>query len=82
MSEHGSEAEPNSSANSAEVQQLQGQDGEVNHAATGGGEGDEEEGTSRQPQRSIVAPDPRISAATPAELQLFLKSSIYCDCMQ
>jgi hypothetical protein len=78
MSEHGREVEPNSSANGAEVQQLQGQDGEV--AATGRGE--EDEGTSQHPQRSIVAPDPRISAATPAELQLFLKSSLYSDCMQ
>ena len=81
MSEHGREAEPNSSANGAEVQQLQGQDGEVDHAATGGGE-EEEEGTSQHAQRSIVAPDPRISAATPAELQLILKSSLYSDCMQ
>ena len=78
MSEHGREAEPNSSANGAEVQQLQGQDGEV--AATGRGE--EDEGTSQHLQRSIVAPDPRISAATPAELQRFIKSSLYSDCMQ
>jgi|LauGreDrversion2_3_1035106.scaffolds.fasta_scaffold364965_1 hypothetical protein len=75
MSEHGREAEPN------EVQQLQGQDGEVDHAATGGGE-EGDEGTSQQPQRSIVAPDPRISGATPAELQLILTSTLSSDCMQ
>jgi hypothetical protein len=53
MSENAREAQPNPSVNGTEAQQVKGEAGEA---------GDDAAGASQQPQRSIVPPDPRITA--------------------